>query len=194
MEAADPRTRYMTYDIESVLAQLRSDHKNMAALLKRLEVEADRIYADAEPDFEMMHDIMLYMTEFPDAVHHPKENRLYAQLKTSRPDLTAGFERISVDHRTIAAMGLKLKDQIASVTSESMVRRNALVSDCLRYVNTQRSHMQWEEIDLFRRCRELCADGETLNMPDAGDPADPLFGGTIERRFQRLYCALESAL
>ncbi|MEM7502374.1 MAG: hemerythrin domain-containing protein [Pseudomonadota bacterium] len=184
----------MTDDIESVLTQLRSDHKNMVALLKRLETEADRLYADAEPDFEMMHDIMLYMTEFPDAVHHPKENRLYALLKTSRPDLTAGFERISLDHRTIAAMGLSLKDQIASVTSESMVRRNALVSDCLRYVNTQRSHMQWEEIDLFRRCRQLCADGKTLTVADADDPTDPLFGRTVERRFQRLYSALARAL
>ncbi len=194
MEAVDPRTHRMARDIDSVLSELRRDHKNMAALLQRLESEADRVYADSGPDFELMHDIMRYMTEFPDAVHHPKENLLYARLKAVRPDLTAGFERISLDHRTIATMGLNLRERIASVTSESMVPRNALVSDCLRYVNTQRSHMQWEEIDLFRRCRELIARDEMLAVPDANDSLDPLFGGVTERRFERLYGALKSAL
>lgn len=184
----------MARDIDSVLSELRRDHKNMAMLLQRLEVEADRVYADTGPDFEVMYDIMLYMTEFPDAVHHPKENLLYAKLKILRPDLTAGFERISLDHRTIAAMGLNLRERIASIASESMVRRNSLVSDCLRYVNTQRSHMQWEDIDLFRRCRELSDLGESFSVTDLDDPTDPLFGGVTEQRFERLYAALEGSL
>ena len=63
-----------------VLAELREDHKNMALMLNLLERESNRIYEGEEPDYELLQDIMHYMTVYPDAVHHPKEDRLYAEL------------------------------------------------------------------------------------------------------------------
>ncbi|RLA29647.1 MAG: hypothetical protein DRR11_15055, partial [Gammaproteobacteria bacterium] len=55
-----------------VLAELRQDHQNMTLMLNLLERESNLIYADGDPDFELLADVMHYMTVYPDAVHHPK--------------------------------------------------------------------------------------------------------------------------
>jgi hemerythrin-like domain-containing protein len=149
----------MDKNVAKVLAELRQDHKNMSLLLSLLEVESNRLFDGEDTDFELLHDIMHYMTVYPDVVHHPKEDRVYAELKAVRPDLSVGFDRITVDHRTIEELGLKLRNDIASVISGSMVPKNSVVADTLRYVNTLRGHMQWEELDLFRRVEEMVAEG-----------------------------------
>ena len=118
----------MANDVARILGELRRDHKNMARLLNLLEREANRMYEGDNPDFELMHDVMHYMTIYPDAVHHPKEDRIYAELKTFRPDLSAGFARISLDHRQIAEQGMKLRDEIASIDAGVAMKRNAVVA------------------------------------------------------------------
>jgi hemerythrin-like domain-containing protein len=177
----------MTDEVARVLKELRQDHRNMALMLKTLEREANRAYAGEDPDFELLHDIMHYMTIYPDVVHHPKEDRIYAELKTVRPDLTAGFSRISMDHRNIAELGIKLRDDIAEASAGSVVKRNDLIAAALRYVNTLRSHMQWEELDLFHRIEEMIAEGHNLiSAADMPHRIDPVFGPEVEHMFGRL--------
>ena len=185
----------MSNDVMKILGELRQDHKNMALLLDLLERESNRIYEGEEPDYELIHDVMQYMTVYPDAVHHPKEDRLYAELKSVRPDLSGGFDRITVDHRSIAEQGLQLRDDIASISSGSFVRRKKVVAEALRYVNTLRSHMQWEELDLFRRCEEMASEGHDI-VVDTGfvDKTDPLFGEAAEGQFKHLLDGIEKAL
>lgn len=170
-----------------VLAELREDHRNMAAMIGLLEREANDIDAGAEPDHEMLGDIMHYMTIYPDAVHHPKEDRLYAELRAVRPDLSSGFERITLDHRQIAELGLKLRHDVASIDAGCPVRRSSIVADALRYVNTLRGHMQWEELDLFKRVEDMISQGhDTLDAANYRHVSDPVFGAEIEQNFGRL--------
>ena len=54
-------------------------------------------------------------------------------------------------------------------------------------MNTLRGHMQWEELDLFRRVDEMIRLGhdmfDTANFSHA---ADPVFGAEAEEDFGRL--------
>ena len=185
----------MGNDLGRVLTELRQDHRNMATMLRLLERESNRIYAGEESGFELLQDIMQYMTVFPDAVHHPKEDRLYAELKAVRPDLSSGFARITVDHRNIAEQGMRLRDELASIDSGNMLRRKTLVGDLLRYVNTLRSHMQWEELDLFHRIEEMISDGhDSFDESIFPQTADPVFGEQIEHQFGRLWKSIEQNL
>ncbi|MEM9208662.1 MAG: hemerythrin domain-containing protein [Pseudomonadota bacterium] len=183
----------MSNDVTRVLAELRRDHKNMNLCLDVLEHEANRMYDNEVPDFEIIRDAMNYMTVYPDAVHHPKEDRLYAQLKTVRPDLSRGFDRIADDHCRIAEDGLELRSDLESITSGSFVRRRKVVADALRYVNNLRSHMQWEELDLFKRCETMALEGWDFYVEDIFiDRVDPVFGRQTEARFNRLVNGIQA--
>ena len=181
--------------VAKVLGELRRDHKNMSLLLNLLERESNRLFDGDETDFDLLHDIMDYMTVYPDAVHHPKEDRMYAELKAARPDLSAGFDRITMDHRKIEELGLKLRDDIASLISDSMVPRKSVVADALRYVNSLRGHMQWEELDLFRRVEEMVAEGhEFIEALTYSQKADPVFGPEVEEKFARLFESVQERI
>ena len=185
----------MSNDVNKILGELREDHRNMAMLLDLIERESNLIYEGEEPDFDLVYDIMHYMTVYPDAVHHPKEDQLYAELKSIRPDLSAGFERITLDHRSISESGLKLREQLGAISAGSFVRRKTIVGNALRYVNQLRSHMQWEELDLFKRCDEMVSDGhEFIIESTVVRMSDPLFGGGSHDQFKHLLKSIERSL
>jgi hemerythrin-like domain-containing protein len=185
----------MEKNVSLLLRDLRQDHRNMGLMLNLLELESNRLFDGGDTDFELIHDIMHYMTVYPDAVHHPKEDRIYAELKAVRPDLSSGFGRITVDHRLIAALGMKLRDEVATINAGGFVSKNAVVSDALRYVNTLRGHMQWEELDLFRRVEEMVREGHALIEAATLMPsADPVFGPEVEENFGRLFESVRDRL
>lgn len=174
-------------DASQLLAELRTDHRNMAGLLNMIERQAERAFAAEETDFERLSDIMIYMTVYPDTVHHVKEDQLYAELKAARPDLSDGMSRIGVEHRQIGEHGLKLRDTIEQVIAGQFLKRTVVVQDALRYVETLRSHMLWEERDLFRRIDRMIKDGHNvLDTATIVHKSDPLFGPAVDRRFSHL--------
>lgn len=181
----------MSNEIAPILAELRQDHRNMARLLTLLERQTETIFEGAHSELELMVDVMRYMTGYPDAVHHPKEDRLYAELRAARPDLAKGMSRVSDDHRMIGDQGVLLRDKLEEAVSGNLVRRNELVTDSLRYVEALRTHMRWEESDLFRRLDKMVKDGhDVIQVSTMVDHRDPLFGATLEARFQTLYNAI----
>jgi hemerythrin-like domain-containing protein len=182
----------MDKTVSNVLTELRQDHRNMALMLNLLELESNRLFDGADTDFELLHDIMHYMTVYPDAVHHPKEDRIYAEVKAVRPDLAVGFDRITEDHRYIATLGIELAADIATVNSGGIIKKNAVVADALRYVNTLRGHMQWEELDLFRRVEEMVSEGhELIEAATFLQTPDPVFGAAVEANFTRLFDSVQ---
>ena len=181
--------------VANVLRKLRQDHRNMSVMLNLLELESNRLFEGEDTDFELLHDIMHYMTVYADVVHHPKEDRIYAVLKAVRPDLSSGFDRITIDHRHIAELSVRLRNDVASVNSGGVVRRKSIVADMLRYVNTLRGHMQWEELDLFRRIEEMIAEGhELIEAATFLQTSDPVFGKQVEAKFSRLYESVQERL
>ena len=183
----------MTAAITDIVADLRRDHRNVSVLLDMLEAELSRMHDGGDADFELLHDIMHYMTVYPDAVHHPKEDRLYAELRAARPDLTAGFQRISMEHRQIGEAGRSLRDRFAAIENDAVVARQDVVADGLRYVNTLRSHMQWEELDLFRRALSMARDGHRFLTNEQYDADDPLFGSKVAKPFEALFQRIRRA-
>ncbi len=185
----------MAKHVSTALGELRQDHRNMSLMLNLLELESNRLFDGDDTDFELMHDIMHYMTVYPDAVHHPKEDRLYAEVKAVRPDLAIGFDRITVDHRHIASLGLKLRNDVAMAISGGIMEKKSVVADALRYVNTLRGHMQWEELDLFRRIEEMIAEGhEMLEAATLMQASDPVFGPEVETNFAHLFASVQERL
>ncbi len=165
----------------------------MARLLNLLEQLAQGIFDGAETELGLMVDVMRYMTGYPDAVHHPKEDRLYAELRAARPDLAKGMSRVSDEHRMIGDLGNLLRNRLEEAVSGNMVLRKDLVADALRYVGSLRAHMRWEESDLFRRLDRMVKDGhELIEASTMLDYRDPLFGAALELRFQALYDAIKA--
>ena len=177
----------MKSDTRQLLRELRDDHRNMAVILDVLESTVETAARDEDPDFELIDEIMRYMTVYPDAVHHPKEDIVYAELGSKRPDLTEGLDDVPLDHQEIAALGSKLRDDVAAIIACAAVRREQFITDTLAYVERLRKHMSWEESDLFLRIDKMI--GEDSHLSNVGENLrikDPVFELEVEAGFRRL--------
>lgn len=182
----------MKNDVEQLMSSLRSDHRNMVLLLDLLDAEINRLAAAGEPDFDLVRDIMLYMTEYPDAVHHPKEDIVYRHLKSLRPDIDADLARVETDHRYIEESGTKLKTDIEAMSAGENVDRDKVVKNLRHYMEQLREHMYWEETELFSLADELQHDGDWSEIVSKNDEiADPLFGPRVGKKFRKLMARIQ---
>ncbi len=174
----------MTNDVAELLAELRQDHRNMAILLQLLQDEVDRVDDNERPDFELMHDIMRYMTVYSDAMHHPKEDLIYAGLQIAQPELAEGLEKVEEEHEEIAELGMQLRSDIAAMVAGTEVTRERIVADAKDYLFRLRRHMAWEEEELFQRAED---EGESLRVDASHLTAtDPVFGEQREASYANL--------
>lgn len=181
----------MESNTQQLLQELREDHRNMALVLDVLESNVEIARADDDPDFELIDEIMHYMTVYPDAVHHPKEDLVYATLRERRPDLAVGLDDVPAEHVRIAELGTQLRNDVEAIIAGSAVRRERFIEDASEYVDRLRRHMQWEEGDLFKRVDEIFAEEDpSIDVEKFQHIKDPVFGLEIESAFQRLVNSL----
>ena len=177
----------MSVSMSDLLSDLRQDHRNMSIMLDLLDQESDRVRDGDSPDYELLSDIMRYLTVYSDAVHHPKEDLLYARMRAERPELAAGLERVAPEHRQLAERGLALRNDVQAIATGAPVTREHLLEDMHDYVRTLRKHIAWEEEDLFRRAQSMIdqADESTVDVSDV-DAEDPVFGPERTHSFENL--------
>lgn len=177
----------MTIQLADVLGELREDHRNMAVMLDLLEREIERVRHGEKPDYELIHDIMRYMTTYSDAVHHPKEDILYTAMRNERPELGDGLEKVEPEHEELAKLSETLRNDVEAVASGAAVTRDTLVNDATDYIGRLREHMNWEEDDLFKRADSIIAMEQAmfLNISHL-DKLDPVFGPEREHTFANL--------
>jgi hemerythrin-like domain-containing protein len=133
------------------------------------------------------------MTVYPDAVHHPKEDVVYAELKKQRPDLADGLDDVPEDHQQIAVLGSKLRDDVEAIVAGAAVRRVQFIIDALKYVERLRTHMTWEETDLFTRVDTMIGeDPHAVDVDEFLHIKDPVFELEVEAGFRRLITGLQA--
>jgi len=182
----------MTKDVEQLMNGLRGDHRNMALLLDLLDAEIDRLAASEEPDYDLVRDIMLYVTEYPDVVHHPKEDIVYRHLKSLRPEILTDLERVEKDHQYLEESGLKLKSDMEAISIGEKLDRDELIERFHHYMEQLREHMYWEETELFSLADELQVYGDWSEVVlKNNEISDPLFGSRVERKYRRLLAKIQ---
>ncbi|MGI9249227.1 MAG: hemerythrin domain-containing protein [Woeseiaceae bacterium] len=182
----------MSSESRTLMKELREDHRNMSIVLDLLDDLVRQASSGDDPDFELFDEIMRYMTVYPDAVHHPKEDVVYEQLRSERPDLAEGLDDVPADHRAIADLSSALRDDVEAINAGAAVRREKLIADTRKYTKRLREHMAWEEYDLFERIDEML-DAEPLDfdVSEFEHIKDPVFELEIEAGFRRLLASLE---
>ena len=182
----------MSPNAKTLMQELRDDHRNMSIVLDLLDEVVQATTAGEDPDFELIDEIMRYMTVYPDAVHHPKEDIVYHQLRVERPDLAEGLDDVPADHLAIAELGTALRDDVEAINMGGAVRRQKLIDDMSGYVDRLRQHMNWEESDLFKRIDQMLEENKPeVDVSQYDHSKDPVFELEIEAGFRRLMTSLQ---
>jgi hemerythrin-like domain-containing protein len=170
-----------------VLNDLHDDHKNIARVLALLEHELAELADIHTPDYELLEDIMRYVTGYPDTHHHPTEDIVFRHLQSRAPETASDVDALLAEHHRLVDGGTAFLKAIQSVEHEAMMPRTRLLSLGRAYADLLRQHMDTEEGRLFPQARDrlTAADWEAINAEVKAQP-DPLFGPALKTEFRRL--------
>ena len=177
-----------------LIQKLQRDHSHMARLLKVLEEELDTAADSDPPDFQRMQLVMKYMTRYPDEVHHPREDVLFARLLEKAPAVGATISTLCAEHRVLAVKGRELCSVLDAAATEHVIRRDALESPGREYIATLYRHMRFEETEIFSVARARLGTEDWLVIESSVDEQrDPIFGDSVESEYRDLYAYIFSS-
>ncbi len=164
-----------------------AEHLNFARLLDLLETELTAFRGGARPNYDLMVDIVYYLRNFGDLLHHPREDVAFARLVERDPEMQLVTNRLLQEHRVIAKAGDELSNRLSEAVGDIPTPRAAVEAAAATYLVYYRHHLAKEEGEVIPRAAKLLTEEDWAAVA-ATVPAgpDPLFGDNVEARFREL--------
>lgn len=141
-----------------------------------------------QPEYELMLDVMHYMTHYPDRYHHPHEDLACQMLLKRSPDYRDDVEDFAQQHERIAGSGDRLVKDLNAIVDGAFMKRATVETDSETYTQTMRQHMQREEEVIFPALERLLKADDWRHITTLVDSViDPIFGGSVDRRYAALH-------
>ena len=173
--------------MKDTVAHWHSEHMYFKRLLARLQKEIDVFATGERPNYELMLDIIAYLREFSDRVHHPREDVAFACLARRFPEMQLPLARLQQEHRVIARAGETLLQHLTSILDGSVVPREEVEMAAATYLVYYGNHIAREEEDVLTRAAAGLRSEDWEAVRNAVPHAeDPLFGPKPEERFRQL--------
>ncbi len=163
------------------------EHRYFQRLLALLQREVDVFALGEAPDYPLMLDVIAYLRDYADHVHHPREDEVFRRVLRSRPDWSLSIARLQQEHRVIAQAGITLERLLQEVQSDAVISRSEMEVAAATYLVYYGNHIAREEEDILPLAAETLTP-EDWRAAAAVVPGrdDPLFGSVPRERFHEL--------
>ncbi len=175
--------------MSGIMQQLKTDHRNIARLLVTLEQQMEIVHEERSADFDLMLDIMIYMTQYPDhTTHHPMEDLMFEKLIAQDDSAKEIVARLEREHEGLADKGGRFLEMLRHVVDGALVERDALEEAGRDYIAFLRSHMEIEDSEAFPRAERALSEQDWADVESGMDArTDPVFGPVVADQFRSLY-------
>jgi hemerythrin-like domain-containing protein len=169
------------------ISRWRQDHRNFGELLDFLVQQLDLFHAADAPNYELMRDVLHYMTHYCDLFHHRREDLIFATLKQRNPTIAQVVDSLADEHATLRDAGQQLLAHLDGIVDgDLVVARDVVEASGRAYIDTLRQHMTIEETKLFGPASALPAADWAAIAAAMPDRDDPLFGKVVEAHYNAL--------
>ena len=161
------------------LTLLELEHQRLEQLLAVLE---RTMMEEKHPgDSTLVHQALVYLHEYPDACHHPKEDLIARRIRAVLQN-TDGLVDIEEDHRTLREL---TANALQSMTEEADAE--SLRATLRGYVSDYREHIADENAQFFPEALRTLSQDDLDDIDfQVFDAPDPIFDGAEEERFATL--------
>ena len=175
-----------------ILDLLHQDHLNISRLLDIFEKQIDIMHMGEDPNYRLLQDIMHYMGHYPDAFHHPREEKIFEKIKNNNADIDDIVKRLADEHLKMAEQCVNITDKLTEIFNGSIVSMAAIYELSKDYLELMRNHINSEESELFPQVKELLSEQDWQDINESVSHIDdPLFGKTVEDFYQYLYSCIQ---
>lgn len=180
--------------MHEIMKGLQKDHHNLAQVLKIMELQLDLISKGDDTALTLMLDATNYIQSYPDMIHHPKENKVFAVFKHRSSDASDALEVLHHQHETLPAETIKFQSMLdEAINGLDFVSREDLVNRIKKFIELEWEHMDLEESVIFPLINKTLQDNDWKLLEESiqGD-SDPIFSGKIDEAFKNLYKSIKS--
>ena len=169
-------------DEQRALAVLREEHRSLAAVLHALLAQVDD--TARRPDPALLRAMLFYIEQFPERLHHPKEEQhLFARLRQRTQECDALLGELEQQHAAGGSQFAELRGRLASSDHDGFARA------ARAFAAEQWQHMRAEETVVLPAARQHLLAEDWRAIADAFEAnADPRFDASES------FAALEARL
>lgn len=169
---------------------IKAEHRSIAAILHGLrfligDIEAAR----RQPDFVLLAAMLRYLKEFPDRVHHPKEDDyLYRAIRRRSEEGAAILDELEGEHETGRRLTIELEAALQNYTADMAGGFPAFSSKLRAYSDFHWQHMRKEEDVVMPIARKVLRADDWAEIDSAFlSNNDPLVGVDAGEEFRALF-------
>ena len=171
------------------IAILKSEHRSISAVLHALK-ELARMAEDAKvrPRFQVLRSMLRYIDEYPEKLHHPKEDEhLFARLVARAPETRPLVEALQAEHVEGARLIRELERALVFLEEGWPAGAREFLAAVDAYADFHWKHMRKEENELLPLAQRHLAAGDWKAIDAAfAANADPI-AEVQERNFDKLF-------
>lgn len=179
-----------TPGMDKAVAILHDEHRSLAAVLHGLRYLVDEARRNSTPpDFKLINAMLYYIREFPERLHHPKEDAyLFAKVQQRTHEVDEVIAQLEQQHTGNKNL---LKNMEQALTRLEAGKDGGLdeFSDALAsFTEAQWSHMSLEEKTLIPAAKKHLLPEDWSEIADAfGKNGDPRFGAEPDTAFRKMF-------
>jgi hemerythrin-like domain-containing protein len=142
---------------QQALGIIKNEHRTLAAVIDALKHVADEMaLGKLTPDYKLLWSIIYYIDEFPDALHHPKEDDvLFPRIRARSHDIDATLDDLERQHTNSRPHLDALKTLLGRMEAEIPGAVQAFNAKVVTYAGFHYKHMAQEETEVLPKASEV---------------------------------------
>ena len=177
---------------QQALSIIRNEHITLTAVVDALKyVAADVAAGKLTPDYKLLWSIMYYIEEFPERLHHPKEETiLFPAVRRRCNDIGDTLEELGRQHVNSHPALDRLKAVLGRMEAEIPEALHEFAERTATYAAFHHQHMSLEETVVLPKAIEVFGPNDWAEVAESfAQNKDPLRNGAIQDNewFLRFY-------
>lgn len=139
----------------TIIDDLAKEHARFRRYLGWYRDEIDRLSRGGEADYALLDMLARYFAQFPDELHHKKEDIVYARLEEKARGRTLSLHNLHDQHIELSDRARRFADIVGCVLIDQELPIERVIEAAGDYSAALIAHMDGEEEILFKPARGL---------------------------------------
>ena len=176
------------------IQKIRDEHRSISAVLHALkQLARDAQDARVKPDFAVFRAILHYIDQFPEELHHPKENEfLFPPLETRAPQMKKLIEALRAEHKQGEKLVRELERAVVLFEDSWPEGGGEFLQRVNDYADFHWKHMRKEEQEILPAAERSFTAADWKAIDEAFDTNQDPIAGIKERDFHALFSRIVS--
>jgi hemerythrin-like domain-containing protein len=176
--------------LHTTIRVIQEEHDCLAAIINSMRHFVRRIETTGKaPDLKVFRAMLLYISEYPEKVHHPKEDQyLFSRLSQRSPTAAAVIAELEQEHARGEALVHGLEHALLryEFLGDAAFPEFAKLVDS--YAEFYLRHMKLEENLILPAANDCFSAGDWEAVDAAfAQNKDPLLGGSYGKEYEKLF-------